>query len=91
MARMDGTWGGTVALILRDCEPEARLEFMRSLGQWKRNSQHTLEESEQDGDRLAAESRLVKLTALEEHLQREMDSDAQWKAMFRDMTARWRL
>lgn len=87
MARTDGTWGGTIALILRDCEPEARLEFMRSLGQWKRNSQHTLAESEMEGDRLAAESRLIKLTALEEHLHREMESQAEWRASFRDM---WR-
>lgn len=90
MARNDGTWGGAVALILRDCEPEVRLEFMRSLGQWKRNSENTLANSEHDEDRLVAESRLVKLTALEEHLQREMDSDARWRAMFRDMWARWR-
>lgn len=85
MPRSDGTWGGTIALILRDCEPEARLEFMRSLGMWKRLSESTINESEHEEDRLAAESRLVKLQALQEHLEREMESEATWRSMFKRM------
>lgn len=76
------SWGETVALILRDCEPEARLEFMRALGQWKRTSMDTIRRNSEvdkptyEGDRVAAEERMVKLTALEEHVQRELRLDA---------------
>jgi hypothetical protein len=89
MARNDGSWGGAIALVLRDCEPEARLEFMRSLGMWQRISQDTVSrEDSHEGDRLAAESRLIKLQALQEHLDREMESDARWRAMFTDIYRR---
>jgi hypothetical protein len=75
--RQRSTWGEVVALILRDCDTEVRLEFMRVLGQWKRMSLDTIEgEKSHPGDRDAAEERLVKLRTLEEHLEREMDLDA---------------
>jgi hypothetical protein len=93
MSRARSSWGETVALILRDCEPEVRLEFMRVLGQWKQISMNCIRENSRtdkqtfDADRVAAEQRMVKLTALEEHLQREMEFDAAMNAMFAQM---WR-
>jgi ADP-ribose pyrophosphatase YjhB (NUDIX family) len=73
-------------------QPESPLgtDDMRSLGQWKRISEHALVDSEQEQDRLAAEQRLVKLTALEEHLDREMESAASRRSMMNDMLRRWR-
>jgi hypothetical protein len=89
--RTRSSWGETVALILRDCEPEMRLEFMRVLGQWKRISMDTIRENSRtdkqtfDEDRMAAEERMVKLTALEEHLHRELEFDAALTGIFNNL------
>lgn len=88
MSRNRSTWGETIALILRDCDAETRGEFMRSLRQWKRNSTSTMvRDGSHPEDRAAAQSRLVKLVALEEHLEHELDSDARRRQSEREMRA----
>jgi hypothetical protein len=85
------SWSQVVALILRDMEPEMRLEFMRVLGVWKRNSTDAIRRNSDltktcyEGDLMRAESRMVKLQALEEHLQRELDFSADMMASMRRM------
>lgn len=80
------SWPETVALILRDMDPEARLEFLRSLGSWKRISQQCIDDPKSHPeDRDAAERRLVKLGALEEHLEHEVSM----MQAFREACRRW--